>query len=659
MKQARWTWWVDCLLILLLAGLAIRPMWKLKYTDNWGSIESTFIADGRMLKDNWPAPLWQPHWYGGTRWDFIYPPALRFGTASLAKFYPMDPAKAYHLYAAFFYCFGMATLYLFARVGFHRRGAGWAAALLCLIVSPAYPLFPNVFEDGFRFGTTKLNALVRYGEGPHMTAVAWLPLALMLAWMAQSRRSRTWAVAAGAACAMIVANNFYGATALAMFYPFLVWAWWLERKTWNVLLLSAIPPLVAYGLTASWLTPEYLKVTLRNMVYVSEKGNAWSAYLALAVLVVYAAGTWFWKRKANPGPWAVFLLGATALFTLNVVGNEKLGFRVIGEPQRLIPELDILYNFALVAFGYRLWAWRGWWGKGSVLAGILLLVALHQSYIRHHRAIFPARVEAKDSIHYQIPAWIAENRPYARTHITGSPRFWFNAWHTLSQMGGGSEQGLLNEYIMPAQWEATMGEETRTAIAWYQTLGVDLVVTSGPESEDVYKDFQNPRKFDGFAQKLYDDGKGNRIYEIPRRYRSLARVVDREELEALKTAPGQTDAETLARFVKLLEQGPEAPTQSRWQSFDELLVRANVAEGQSLIVQVSYDPYWQAQGDLGPIPVKADALGFLRLDAPAGTEEVRLRFTKPLSKSAGEVIFFVTLIAGGCLVWNERRKSTT
>ena len=97
MFRSRRTWILDFVLVFLLAAFLIRPLWKLKYTENWGSIESTFIADARMLKDNWPRPLWQPYWYVGTRFDYVYPPALRYGTAALAKYYPMTKklAQAY------------------------------------------------------------------------------------------------------------------------------------------------------------------------------------------------------------------------------------------------------------------------------------------------------------------------------------------------------------------------------------------------------------------------------------------------------------------------------------------------------------------------------------------------------------------------------------
>ena len=72
------------LAILLCVVLFIAPLLRIEYFDNWGSIDSTFIADARFLMEHWPHPLWQPLWYCGTRFDYIYPPAIRYGTAITA-----------------------------------------------------------------------------------------------------------------------------------------------------------------------------------------------------------------------------------------------------------------------------------------------------------------------------------------------------------------------------------------------------------------------------------------------------------------------------------------------------------------------------------------------------------------------------------------------
>lgn len=660
MRNRRWTWLLDFVLILLIAGFLIRPYLKLKYSDNWASIESTFIADARILKDHWPRPLWQPYWYVGTRFDYIYPPALRYGTAALAKYYPMETAKAYHLYTGFFYCFGIATIYLLARIGFRRRWAGWAAALLAAVVSPAYPFFPAVMNDGFRLGTTKLNALIRYGEGPHMTALAWLPMALAFTWLSLKRSSNAWGVAAGIASCMVVSNNFYGATALAMFYPFLVWALWLESRGYSIFFRALLPPLIAYGFAAFWLTPSYVKLTLRNMQFVSDKGNLWSQWIALAAIVAFLSISNRMDRKKKLDPWHTFLAGSALLFSINSIGNQWLNFRVIGEPMRLLPELDIIYIFLIVGLAIWLWERKALWSRLALFAGLLGLTAIHFNYLRHHRAIFPDPTDYKPSIYYKIPAWIQANHPQARTYVTGAVRFWYNTWHDLFQLGGSSEQGLQNPIVMPSQWEIVMGDDPKIAIPWMQILGVDLVATHGKNSKEWYHDFLYPNKFEGALPALYDDGEDNRIYQIPRRYRSLARVVDRGAYEKLPVVRNQADKEYLDLYVKVFEEGPEAPTTTSWRGTDALRVVAQAAPGQTLIVQVTHDSHWRASTNLGLLPTSTDKLGFIRIDVPSDAKGalqwVDLEFTKPLSNIIGEIFFVLTLLAAAGIVWKDLRK---
>jgi uncharacterized membrane protein len=87
------------------------------YLDRWGSIESTFIADGRMQEENLPHRNWQPLWYCGTRADYVYPPGLRYGTAIVAKALHTSPPRACHFYIAFLYLLGIVGVYVLARIG--------------------------------------------------------------------------------------------------------------------------------------------------------------------------------------------------------------------------------------------------------------------------------------------------------------------------------------------------------------------------------------------------------------------------------------------------------------------------------------------------------------------------------------------------------------
>src|SRR5512142_46917 len=124
--------------MLLLAALLIAPLFQVEYLDNWGSIDSTFIADSRFLAEHWPHPSWQPLWYCGTRFDYIYPPALRYGTAILSMLLGVSTARAYHLYTAIFYALGSVAVYILVRAGSGSRLWAWVAAAATATLSPSF-----------------------------------------------------------------------------------------------------------------------------------------------------------------------------------------------------------------------------------------------------------------------------------------------------------------------------------------------------------------------------------------------------------------------------------------------------------------------------------------------------------------------------------------
>ena len=88
-------------------------------------LKSTFIAEARFLIEieHWPHPQWQPLWHAGTRFDYLYRPALPYGTVVISMATGYEPAKAYHAYTALFYCVGIAGVYLLVRIGMGSPGA--------------------------------------------------------------------------------------------------------------------------------------------------------------------------------------------------------------------------------------------------------------------------------------------------------------------------------------------------------------------------------------------------------------------------------------------------------------------------------------------------------------------------------------------------------
>jgi hypothetical protein len=50
-------------------------------------------------------------------------------------------------------------------------------------------------------------------------------------------------------------------------------------------------------------------------------------------------------------------------------------------------------------------------------------------------------------------------------------------------------------------------------------------------------------------------------------------------------------------------------------------LQAQLTPGQSIVVQESYDPAWQAWSGGQPLPVRKDAMGFIVIGAPPGDQQ--------------------------------------
>ena len=634
---------LDCLLLSILTGALIQPLFRLRYLDNWASIESTFISDARFLDQHWPHPRWQPLWYCGTRFDYVYPPALRYGTAAMVRVFALEPVRAYHVYCALFYCLGIAGIYFLARVGGGSRGAAWLAACGGALLAPSLPLLPAAaWAEGWWRVPQRLGVLLRWGEGPHISALAVIPTALGLAWIALRRGRRLAVAAAAAACALVVSTNFYGAASLAMFFPLLVGSLWITYQDPRIWRRAAAVAALGYGLTAFWLTPSYLRVTLDNMKWVARPGNAWSVVILAAALAAWAGLSYKLARGRPERAWTVFLAGSLVVFSLVVMGFFHFGLRIMGEASRQIPELDLVLILASAEVVRRVWQLPQRAARTACWILVALAFFTGARYVRHAWSIFPPDPHYQQRVEYQLSGWVARNLPDARVYTSGSVRFWYDAWHDLAEVGGGSDQGLLNGILMAAQWHIMQDRDPALATLWLQALGADAVIVHGKASREIYHDFADPGKFAGLLRVLYENGVGDVIYEVPRRAPGLARVVDAQALRALPPVAPE-GGETLRAYVAAVEHGPDAPASITWQGTDTLVVHARTSVGEAVVVQVTYDPSWRAYVGAREAPIRKDPLGFMLIEAPPGDQPIRMVFELPFENAAGRVLSLLAL----------------
>jgi len=651
-EGSRRSWAIDCSFIAGLTTLLILPLYWSVYFDNWGSIESTFIAQARFLSDNWPNHSWQPLWYGGTRFDYIYPPALPYGTAGIAGLFEISFAQAYHVYIGVLYTVGIVGVYFFVRVLSNSRWMAWTASAVTALASPSFPLIDAVRVDAASrfFPPQRLNALIHYGEGPHISSLSLVPIALALSWLVFQRPSAFRFSCAAALCALVVTNNFYGATTLALLYSLLVWTHWLTRPARQTILLAIGIPILAYGLTASWLTLSYLNVTLSNLAVVAASGNSMHLAAALAVLLGYLACSFWYGRLRPETAYAIFVCGAAIIFLGLVMSHYWFGLLVVGTPARYIPELDLALTLLALLMLHRgadlygSWAASSRW-RGPAALGLTVLLLCLTPYPRNAWKLYGEDPHPEERVEFQLSRWIDQNLPDTRVFVDGSLRIWYDVWHDLPQLGGGSDQGMLNQEILAPIWAARMVSDPAPAILLLRAFGVGAIVVHDETSQEVYHSFAHPKKFDGVLRTLYDNSKGDTIYEVPRRFPQLARVVSRAAAESLRPFETAWDQPALEAYVDVLETGPDKPVELVWKSPVEVAVTAELHADELLLLQISYDPYWRAYVDGESIEVRRDLLGQLILDAPPGEHTIRMVFETPLENKIGGLLSLVSLLA--------------
>lgn len=643
---------VDSGIIFLFTCLLIAPLFKMEYGKHWGSIESTFIADARMLREHLPHPAWQPLWYCGTRFDYIYPPALRYGTALISLLAGISTARAYHLYTAFFYALGISGVYLLVYTGSRSRAQAWLASVATALLSPALMLMADFRIDSPYWVPLRLHVLAVYGEGPHISSLSILGFALAASFVALREWTPRAFAASGILCAAVVATNFYGATALALFFPILTWATWLEVRRNSVWLRAAGIAAMAYGLCAFWLTPSYVRITALNMRWVAVPSKSSSIAIAIGCAAIFCIVTFMFAKSRKIKAWPVFLAGAAGSTSIYVVGFHFFDFRVTGDANRLAPEMDMALILLFACCAVTCWKRP----RVRILIVVLLCAACYPAaqYLAHRRSQLKRVHSIQARPELQAAKWMADNLPAARALPTGSIRYWYNAWYDNEQSDGGSNQGLLNPLLPVAYWQITQGDRSDIAIAWLQALGVDAVIVSDKQSEEVYHDYLHPEKFQGALAEVYNDHKGVIIYRVPHRFPGIARVVDRAALAAIGPIQGSADLETLTRYVSALDHGPDSQSAVVRRGFDSFDVAASVSPGQVVLLQETFDPAWHVYSDGKPLRLEQDPLGFMLVTAPIGAHTMHFQFETPLENRIGGLLTLVTSVVAVTLLFARK-----
>ena len=146
----------------------------------------------------------------------------------------------------------------------HDRVQALIAALLYSLISPTCFLVPLIRADaGGWLSPRRYQILVHYGEGPHISAVALIPVVVLVLHGAVSLRNRICIALAPFALAAIPLTNWPGSMGLTM----AVLAYCLSQigafriSNWLVLIVAGI---AAYLIASPWIPPSVIATVIRN-----------------------------------------------------------------------------------------------------------------------------------------------------------------------------------------------------------------------------------------------------------------------------------------------------------------------------------------------------------------------------------------------------------
>jgi hypothetical protein len=633
--------------LVWLNAYVCREMF-VRYTPYMNSMHGFWIAMAQHTGGNWFHAEWWRFWNCGAPLEFVYAPLVPALSKWVAAVRGIPPDAGFQTVSGLVYCLGPVTLFVMAWLLTRAPGYSFAAGVLYSLTSPSQLILPDAqFSIQHFWDSRRLYVTAVWDDTPHMAALAILPLVVLFLSLSFRKHRPIYYAAAALTIAICSLASDFGPVLTAMVSLSLLFV--LRRQDFlRNLLVTAGIGLFSYAICSPFLSPS-------NILAIREAsgrgdGGSWNAG-ALAALAIMAAG-WVLLWRYLPRWTSDWRLQFFALFTW-LTGSVPLmatylNRQFLPEPGRYKIEME--FAVALLA----IFAIRPLYSRIPRVLKVCLLfifVALAGKQIvrerRFAKGVF-APVDVTRTIEYRTSLWARDHLPGVRIMMPGSIAKWAGAFTDIEQLGGGSWSVAYNPVLQRAV-EAiynggdTAEEDARVSIAWLKAFGAGAVVVSGPKSQEYWKGFAHPAKFDGTLPTLWSEDDVT-IYRIPRRTESLAHIVPESAL--VRRAPSSPrDTEKVEQYVAALEDESLPAAEFRWEGSNRIHIQATAWPGQIVSVQITHHSGWHAKVNGAYRQLNADGLGLMWLQPGCnGPCEVQLDY------DGGAELRICRLLSAGALV---------
>ena len=641
-----------------LFALNVWICWRLfrvEYTQHFNSVEGFFIAMARHISTHWGGFSWWPLWHCGMPYQETYVPLVHLVVAAVASLAKISAAHAYHDVIGVAYSLGAVTLFLMAmRLG-ASRGAAFLAGLAYSLFSPSALLMPDVARDvGGWFYCRRLQVLTVYGEGPHVTSMALLPLVILALQHALERRTRRSFALAALAIATLFLTNVPGtmATGLAVFCWIAVQPAGRWARGWAV---AAGASGLAYAIACYGVPPSSLATIVGNVGPMHT--GFWFALhktpLLLPGALIAAAALGYLLRYSRLPLFARFGFLYCGLLAAMVLTAHPQTFELLPQVGRLQLEMEIPTCLLLGGLAWWIYNHSPRWLKPVLLVVAIAAIAVQ---IRNYRAGARADIQAVDPAtrsEYASAQWLDTHLHGQRVYATGSDRFWLDAFTDTPQVDGCCDQGTSMPVLRVLPYvvnPAYNPEVTKLAVVYLEALGAHALVASGPESTEEYRDIKAPERFAPLLPVLHREH-GETIYGVPQRGTSLAHVLRPGENARIPDWHEAARAEVV-KYVDAIEDDSRPAAAFEWSGPSTARIRATLRRDDLVSVQIAWFAGWKAAANGQARAVSADGLGLILIRPECeGNCEITLRWTGPRDLTACAWIAGVALLLTAALLF--------
>jgi hypothetical protein len=608
-----------CSMFLLLLNVYIcRGLFFLNFSKHMDSIEGPYMSISRYAMSHWHDLAWFPLWYTGMPFDHTYQPGLHLTVAAFASALHQSPQTVYHFITASAYTLGPVLLFALCLAATGSRGFALVTAIVYSLISPVNFLIPALAADtGGYFNPRRLWVLIKYGEGPHTTALMLLPLAILLLDRAISQRRPLFFPMAALALAGIVITNWPGSVGLAMAVAAYILSRIRARPAvhWPTFLSVCI---CAYLIVCPWITPSTIVSVQRNAqqsdnTILGPKHLLYVFLIALAVALLHIL-----FRALRTNAWFQFFVYFSFLTGAVVMGYMWFRLRLLPQPWRFQLEFELGLAGAIAYIVYARFKRIGNRSVRLAVAGAFALACIGQ--VRTYRRFAREQIEptdVKSTIEYRMAKAFERETGTKRVFAPGNVSLWLNMFTDVPQVVGCCDQGVPTFEHRIATYIIYTGDgagdrDAYISTLWLRAYGAGAVGVTGRNSTEPFKPFVRPEKFRGVLRELWREN-DDAIYEVPQRSPSLAHVIT--PADVIRRAPvNGLDIEPLERYVHALDN-PDLPlAEMTWTNAHRATIRSTMGANQLLSVQETYDRGWHAAVNGEDRGVTTDALGMMVIE---------------------------------------------